>query len=65
MKSPKISKTMWFNGIAFVVAVAGPVLTAAGYTGEVPGELTVFVPAAIAGVNMILRYFFTNTSLRA
>ncbi len=65
MKSPKISKTMWFNGIALVLAVALPLLAAQGYTGEVPEELAVFVPAIIAGVNMILRYFFTDTALRA
>ncbi len=65
MKSPFKSKTEWFNLIALFVAVAGPVLADQGYTGELPGGWLVFVPAAIAGVNMILRYFFTNTALRS
>jgi len=64
MKSAFASKTMWFNAVAVVVAVAAPVLAAFGYTGEVPAELAVFIPALIAGVNLILRYFFTNTALR-
>lgn len=63
-KSPFLSKTLAFNVLALVVAVAGPVLFGQGYTDEVPADLAVFIPALIAGVNMVLRYFFTNTSLR-
>ena len=47
------SKTFWFNLVALVVMVLG----AFGYTGEVPDEWGVFVPAIIAAVNLILRYF--------
>jgi len=48
-----LSKTFWFNIVALVVLVLG----AFGYTGEVPDEWGVFVPAIIAAVNLILRYF--------
>lgn len=65
MKSVFVSKTIWFNALALVVAVAGPVLAGQGYTGEVPGDLVVYVPALIAAVNLVLRYFFTDTSLRS
>jgi len=51
----KISKTMVFNGIAFILAVALPVLSANGFTGELSPELSVFVAPAIAIVNLILR----------
>lgn len=63
-KSPFLSKTLAFNVLALIVAVAGPVLFGQGYTGEVPADFALYVPALIAGVNMILRYFFTDTSLR-
>ena len=58
------SKTMWFNALAVLVAVAAPFLASEGYTGELPdgGQEIVFL--AIAGVNLVLRYFFTNQSLR-
>ena len=46
------SKTLWFNVLAFVVAVTG----AFGYTGELPGEAAVFVPAVIAVINFLLRF---------
>lgn len=58
------SKTLWFNAIAFGVAVLGPVLAGQGYTGEVGPELGIFVPAAAALINVVLRYFFTNQGLR-
>ena len=51
----KISKTMVFNGIALVLAVALPVLSANGYTGELPAEWSLFVPSLIALVNIFLR----------
>jgi hypothetical protein len=63
-KAKRTSKTLWFNGLALVVAIAAPVLASQGFTGEVPVELKDFVPAGIAAINMILRYFFTSTSLR-
>lgn len=50
-----MTKTMVFNILAFILAVAMPVLTEAGYTGDVPAEFAVFVPAVIAAVNMILK----------
>lgn len=65
MKSLFASKTIWFNGLALLVAVAGPVLAGQGYTGEVPANLVVFVSAGVALVNLALRYFFTNTALRS
>jgi uncharacterized membrane protein len=68
MKSPLKSKTLWFNVIAVGVAVLGPVLGAFGFTGEVPGEAGIYVslavPVIIALVNAVLRYRFTDTSLR-
>ena len=54
-----LSKTFWFN----VVAVVGLVLAQFGYTGEVPEEWGVFVPAIIALVNVILRLFATKQPL--
>jgi len=56
---------MWFNILAFVLAVALPVVTQAGYTGEVPAEFAVFVPAVIAAVNMILKRFSQTEQGRA
>ncbi len=58
------SKTMWFNALAIVVAVAAPFLADAGFTGGLPegGQEIVFL--LTAGVNLVLRYFFTNQSLR-
>ena len=66
MKSPFKSKILWANGVAFLVAIVGPVLAEwIGYTGEVPPSLQLFVLPAVALLNIVLRYFFTNTSLRA
>jgi len=50
-----MTKTMTFNVLAFVLAVVLPIVTEAGYTGEVPAEWAVFVPAVIAAINMILK----------
>lgn len=50
-KSWFASKTLWWNILAFVVAIA----SAFGYADELPQEWAVFVPAIIAVVNMILR----------
>lgn len=50
-----MTKTMAFNILAFILAVALPVATEAGYTGEIPAEWAVFVPAVIAAVNMLLK----------
>jgi len=52
-----MTKTMAFNILAFILAVALPVATEAGYTGEIPVEWAVFVPAVIAAVNMMLKRF--------
>ena len=52
MKKWYESKTLWFNAVALIVTV----LTAFGYTGELPAEWAVFVPAIVAAVNMILRW---------
>lgn len=51
-----LSKTVGFNVAAFLVAIAGPVARNAGYTGEVPENLEVYVVPAIALVNVILRF---------
>lgn len=45
------SKTLWFNILALVVAIAG----AFGYSGELPQDWAIFAPAIIAVVNMLLR----------
>ena len=50
-KSWYLSKTLWFNILALIVAIA----SAFGYTGELPPEWMLFVPAVIAVINMILR----------
>ena len=52
------SKTLWFNLLAFIVAVAAGF----GYTGELPADWGVYVPAVIAIINVILR-FITNQSI--
>ena len=45
------SKTVWFNVLAFITAVAAVF----GYTGEMSDELKGFVPVAITVINIILR----------
>ena len=50
-KSWWASKTLWFNILAFIAAIA----SAFGYTGELSPEWAVFVPAIIAIVNVLLR----------
>ena len=52
MKHWYTSKTLWFNVVAFVIAV----LENYGYTGLLPDEWALFIPAAIALVNFILRW---------
>lgn len=52
MKKWYMSKVLWFNVLAFIVAIAAEY----GYTGELPVGWAVFVPAAIALVNFILRW---------
>ena len=44
----KLDKQTVFLAIAFVVAVVGPILTAEGYTGEVPAELVPIVTGLTA-----------------
>lgn len=53
----RMNWTTAFNVIAFVVAVAAPILGGAGYTGEVPAEWAVFIPAAITAVNIFLKWY--------
>ena len=53
------SKTLWFNILALAVAVA----ISFGYTGELPEEWAVFVPAIVAIINMLLR-LVTNQSIQ-
>ena len=50
------SKTIWFNALAFILAVGIPVLGQYGYTGEVPAAWSVFIIPAIALVNLVLRF---------
>lgn len=45
------SKTLWFNVIAFVIAV----LENYGYTGVLPDEWLQFVPLVVIVVNFLLR----------
>lgn len=52
-KSFFLSKTEVFNILALVVSLA----SAFGYTGELPAEWAVFVPAAVALINIVLRLF--------
>ena len=51
-----MDKTTLFNVVATVLAIIMPILTEAGYTGNVPVEWAVFVTAAIAVINAILKY---------
>jgi len=53
------SKTFWFNVLALVVAVAANF----GFTGELPAEWGVFVPAVVIVINLLLRLFFTQSKL--
>ena len=50
-----MNKTMIFNIVAMVLAIILPALAGIGYTGEVPAEWVVFIPAGIAVINMILK----------
>lgn len=56
MKPFYLSKTLWFNALAFILAVALPVLSQYGYTGEVPADWAIFVVPVIALVNLVLRF---------
>jgi hypothetical protein len=53
-----LSKTFWFNIVAFVVAVLGSF----GYTGEIPDEWGQFVLPVVFLINVILR-FISNKKL--
>jgi len=53
------SKTLWFNVLALIVAVAANF----GYTGELPADWGVFVPVLIVAINLILR-LITKQPLR-
>lgn len=52
MKKWYASKTLWFNVLAFIVALA----SAFGYTGELATDWMVFVPAIAAIINIVLRF---------
>ncbi len=65
MKQTRVSKTMWFNGVALILAVLIPVLEGQGFTGVLPDGSEQIVLGIVAGVNLILRYFFTDTALRS
>ena len=65
MKATRVSKTMWFNGVAFILAVLIAVLEGQGFTGELPAEWALFVLPVVTGVNLVLRRFYTNTALGA
>lgn len=60
-----MDKTTLFNVVAFLLAVLVPVLTEAGFTGDVPAEWAIFVPAAIAAINMILKRLSKTEAGRA
>ena len=59
-KKWKASRTFWFNVLAFGVALLLPALTNAGYTGDVPAEWAVFLPAAAAAINWLIRKYLTK-----
>ena len=45
------SKTIWFNVLSFVVAVA----VSLGYTGDIPAEWKEYVGPVVAVINVLLR----------
>ena len=53
-----LSKTVWFNALAFLVAVLGSF----GYTGELDPRLGQFVLPVVFLINLILR-FVTSKSI--
>ncbi len=63
MKRARFSKTIWFNAVAFILAVLVAVLEGQGFTGELPAEWALFVLPIVTGVNLILRRFYTSTAL--
>ena len=65
MKKARNSKTMWFNGVALLLAVLIPILEGQGYTGALPEGSEQIVLGIIAAVNLGLRYFVTDTALRS
>jgi len=50
-----MNKTLAFNVVAFILAVALPVLAGLGYTGEVPEGWAALVGPAIALINWLLK----------
>ena len=58
MKKWYWSKTVWFNVLAFVVAVAA----AFGFDGSLSDDIAVYVMPAVAVINLILR-FVTNKAI--
>jgi uncharacterized membrane protein len=60
MKSWYQSKTLWFNSLAFIVAIAA----AFGFSGELPANLEVYVLPVVAAINFGLR-FITNQGIGA
>lgn len=48
----RFDKTLLFNVLAFIVAVAA----AFGYSGQMPAGWEVFVPLAVAFINLIARF---------
>lgn len=59
------SKTLWFNVAYLLLVVVGAVLDFFGYGHFEPsGEVVVLGTILVAGVNLILRYFFTSRALR-
>jgi uncharacterized membrane protein len=52
MKKWYLSKTLWFNVLALVAVVSASF----GYTGELPAEVMVYVPAIVALINLVLRF---------
>ncbi len=56
MKSWYLSKTLWFNALAFVVAVAASF----GFSGELPANTEVYVLPVVAAINFGLRFLTTQ-----
>lgn len=61
MKKWYASKTLWFNLLAGVVMVASQF----GYLDFEPSPMVATIATlVVAIINMILRYWFTNTALQ-
>lgn len=61
----KLNKQTVFLAITVVVAVVGPILTAEGYTGEVPAELVPIVSGLTALVALVVKKYQESNPQKA